>query len=42
MNEIANKSLMPGYRFMPEVHLRQTKMYSACEPFTKNKKNTKI
>ena len=42
MNEIVNKPLMPGDRFMPVLHLRQTKMHSACEPFTKNKKNTKI
>ena len=41
MNEIVNKPLMPGDGFMPEVHLRQTKMYSACEPFTKNKKKYK-
>ena len=38
MNEIVSKPLMPGDGFMPKVHLRQTKMYSACEPFTKNEK----
>ena len=35
MNEIVNKFLLAGYKFMPEMHLRFT--YSACGPFTKNK-----
>ena len=38
MNEIINKFLLPGDKFMPEMHLRQpTFTYSACGPFTKNK-----
>ena len=34
MNEIVNKSLLSGDKSMPEMHL----IYSACGPFTKNKK----
>ena len=38
MNEIANKFLLVGDKFMPEMHLRQPGFtYSACGPFTKNK-----
>ena len=38
MNEIVNKLLLAGDKFMPEKHLRQPEFaYSACEPFTKNK-----
>ena len=38
MNEIVNKFLLPGNKFMPEMHLKQPGFtYSACEPFTKNK-----
>ena len=38
MNEIINKSLLIGDKFMPEMHLRQPGFtYSACDPFTKNK-----
>ena len=38
MNEIVNKFLLAGDRFMPEMHLRQQELtYSACSPFTKNK-----
>ena len=38
MNEILNKFLLAGDKFMPEMHLKQTGfIYSACEPFTKNK-----
>ena len=38
MNEIVNKFLLAGGRFMPEMHLRQLGFtYSACGPFTKNK-----
>ena len=38
MNEIANKFLLAGDKFMPEMHLRQPGFtYTACEPFTKNK-----
>ena len=38
MNEIVNKILLAGDKFMPEMHLRQPQfVYSACGPFTKNK-----
>ena len=38
MNEIVNKCLLAGDKFMPEMHLRQPRFtYSACGPFTKNK-----
>ena len=38
MNEIINKFLLAGDKFMLEMHLRQPGFtYSACEPFTKNK-----
>ena len=50
MNAIVNKFLLAGDKFMPEMQLKQPTSvnklgfrYSACEPFTKNKrKNTKI
>ena len=38
MNEIVNKFLLTGDKFMPEMHLKQPAFtYSACGPFTKNK-----
>ena len=38
MNEIVNKFLLAGEKFMPEMHLKQPGFtYSACESFTKNK-----
>ena len=39
MNEIINKFLLAGDKFMPEMHLRDPIVgtYSACVPFTKNK-----
>ena len=38
MNNIINKFLLFGDKFMPEIHLRQPGFtYSACGPFTKNK-----
>ena len=38
MNEILNKFLLAGDKFMPERHLKQPGFtYSACGPFTKNK-----
>ena len=38
MNEIVNKFLLAGDKFMPEVHLKQPGFtYSACGPFTKSK-----
>ena len=43
MDEIRNKFLLAGDRFMPEMHLRQPGFtYSACGPFTKNKEKIKI
>ena len=46
MNEIVNKFLLAGDKFMPEMHLKQPAAlgkpeftYSACGPFTKNRKN---
>ena len=42
MNEIINKFLLAGDKFMPEMHLRQPKFtYSACGPFTKHKERIK-
>ena len=38
MNEIVNKFLLTGDKFMPEMNLKQPGFtYSACGPFTKNK-----
>ena len=38
MNEIVNKCLLVGDKFMPEMHLKQRGFtYSACGPFPKNK-----
>ena len=38
MNEMVDKFLLAGYKFMPEMHLRQPGFtYSACGPFTRNK-----
>ena len=38
MNEIVNKLLLGGCRFMPEMHLIQLGFtFSACGSFTKNK-----
>ena len=43
MNEIDNKFLLAGYKFMPEMHLKQPGfIYSACGPFTKNKERIQI
>ena len=42
MNDIINKFLLAGDRFMPEMHLRQPGFTnSACGPFTKSKKEYK-
>ena len=42
MNEIVNKFLLAGDKFMPEMHLKQPGFtYSACGPFTKTKKELK-
>ena len=38
MNEIVNKLLQTGGKFIPEMHLKQSGFtYSACGTFTKNK-----
>ena len=38
MNQIVNKFLLAGDKFMPEMHLREHGFtYSACGPFTKHK-----
>ena len=42
MNEIVNKFLLAGDKFMPEMDLRQPRFTcSACGPFTKNKERIK-
>ena len=39
MNEIVNKFLLADDKFIPEMYLKQRGFtYSACGPFTKNKK----
>ena len=38
MNEIVNKFVLAGDKFIPEMHLKQPGFpYSVCGPFTKNK-----
>ena len=40
MNEIMNKFLLTGDKFMPEMHLKEPGfIYSTCGPFTKNKES---
>ena len=42
MNNIINKFLVAGDKFMPEMHLRQPRfVYSACGPFTRHKEKIK-
>ena len=42
MDEIVHKFLLAGYKFMPEIHLRQAGFpYRACRPFTKKKERNK-
>ena len=42
MNNVINKSLLAGDKFMPEMHLRQPRfVYSACGPFTRHKERIK-
>ena len=37
MNNLINKFLSTGDKFMPEIHLRQPQFtYSACGPFTRH------
>ena len=42
MNEIVNKFLLAGDKYMSEMHLKQPGFtHSACGPFTKNKERIK-
>ena len=42
MNNVINKFLLAGDKFMPEMHLRQPGfVYSACGPFTRHKERIK-
>ena len=42
MNNIINKFLLAGDKFMSEMHLRQPRfVYSACGPFTRHKERIK-
>ena len=42
MNDVINKFLLAGDRFMPEMHLRQLQfIYSSCGPFTRHKERIK-
>ena len=42
MNNVINKFLLAGDKFMPEMHLRQPQfVYSACGAFTRHKERIK-
>ena len=42
MNNVINKFLLAGDKYMPEMHLRQPQfVYSACGPFTRHKERIK-
>ena len=42
MNNVINKFLLAGDKFMPEMHLRQSRfVYSACGPFARHKERIK-
>ena len=42
MNNVINKFLLAGDKFMPEMHLRQPRfVYTACGPFTRHKERIK-
>ena len=42
MNNVINKFLLAGNKFMPEMHLRQPQfIYSACGPFTRHQERIK-
>ena len=42
MNNVINKFLLAGDKFMPEMHLRQPPfVYSACGPFPRHKERIK-
>ena len=43
MNDIVNKCLLLGHKFMSEMYLKQPRfIYSACRPFCKAKKYKNI
>ena len=43
MNDIINKFLLEGDKFMPEMRLKQPQFtYSTCGPFTKHKQRIKL
>ena len=42
MNNVINKFLLAGDKFMPELHLKQPQfVYKACGPFTRHKERIK-
>ena len=42
MNQVINKFLLAGDKFMPEIHLQRPGFtYPACGPFTKHNERTK-
>ena len=42
MNNVINRFLLAGDKFMPKMHLRQPRfVYSACRPFTRHKERIK-
>ena len=42
MNNVINKFLLAGDKFMPEMYLRQPRfVYSACGPFIRHKERIK-
>ena len=42
MNNVINKFLLAGDKFMPEMHLRQPRLVdSACSPFTRHQERIK-
>ena len=42
MNNVINKFLLSGDKFMPEMHLRQPRfVYSDCGPFARHKERIK-
>ena len=41
MNQVVNKFLIVGDKFMSDLHLKQPRfIYSACDLFTRNKERT--
>ena len=43
MNDIINKVLLAGDKFMPDMHLKQPQFtYSACGPLTKKKESKSL